>query len=364
MTFIDGRGRLFGRFNLVDAAVVAFVVVLIPIAYGTFLLFRSPTPRITSVTRVPVTREERRIAGGSRLSAKLKVRGSGLRPMLRASIDDTPALGFVFENPNSADVLVGETAPGTHDLVIYDGVQEVVRAAKAVTVQAVPPARIRVAGTLFDLDEATARGLRVGATTPGDPSSQGEILQLGDVRPGRRRLATERGTVEIAVTGRWERPVVMVLRCDLDPNDEDCAVGGAPLAATPPPVVRLVGPDSTLLPLTIDELFPVEAPRPAVGRIRFAAASETLDLIRAGDRDAILDERAATVTAVERRRSDGGMATIDATVKLGTDESRNGWRYRGRSVLPGAPFTLTTDRYVASGTVITLSVDAGAAARP
>jgi hypothetical protein len=364
MTFIDANGRLLGRFNLVDAAVGAFVLVLIPIAYGTLLLFRSPAPQIASVTRVPVTREERRLAGGSRLSAKLKVRGSGLRPMLRASIDDAPALGFVFENPNSADVLVGETAPGTHDLVIYDGVQEVARAAKTVTIQAVPPARVRIAGTLFDLDEATARGLRVGFTTPGDASSQGEILQLADVRPGRRRLATERGAVEVAVTGRWERPVVMVLRCDLDPNDEDCAVGGATLAATPPPVVRLVGQNSVVLPLTIDELFPVEAPRPAVARIRFVGAGEMLDMIRAGDRDASLDERAATVTAVERRRADAGMATIDATVKLGADESRHGWRYRGRSVLPGAPFTLTTDRYVASGTVITVSVDAGATARP
>ena len=122
MTLIDDRGRLFGRFNLVDAAIGTVVLILIPIAYGTFLLFRSPAPQVASVTRVPITREERRLAGGSRLSAKLKVRGSGLRPMLRASIDDTPSLGFVFENPNSADVLVGEVAPGTHDLVIYDGV--------------------------------------------------------------------------------------------------------------------------------------------------------------------------------------------------------------------------------------------------
>ena len=75
MKVIDDRGRLFGRVNLFDAAIAAFVVVLIPLAYGTFLLFRAPAPRITSVTRVPITGEERRVAGGSRLSAKLKVRG-------------------------------------------------------------------------------------------------------------------------------------------------------------------------------------------------------------------------------------------------------------------------------------------------
>ncbi len=358
MTFIDDRGRLFGRFNLVDAAIGAFVLLLLPIAYGTFLLFRSAVPRVTSVARVPITMEERRLAGGSRLSAKLKVKGSGFRPMLRASIGDAPALGFVFENPNSADVLVGEAAPGTHDLVIYDGVQEVARAAKAVTIQAVPPARIRVAGTLFDLDEATARALRPSAAMPGATTSQGEIVRLGEVLPGRHRFTIGDRSVDVAMAERWERQVIMVLQCDLDPNGGDCAVGGTTLAAASLPVIRLVGPSSVLLSLAIDELFPVGPPRLATARIRFAGAGEMLDLIRVGDRDSTLDERAATVTAVERRRVDNGLATLDATVTLGADESRDGWRYRGRIASPGAPFTLTTDRYVLGGSVIGLTVDA------
>lgn len=134
------------RFNLFDAAVAVFVVVLIPIAYGTFRLFRTPRPIVTSVERMEITKEERRV-GGPNLVAKLKIKGSGLRPMLRASIDDRPAIGFVFENPNSADLLVGATPPGAHDLVLYDGVQEVARAGKAVVIEAaVLPraARVRV----------------------------------------------------------------------------------------------------------------------------------------------------------------------------------------------------------------------------
>jgi len=360
---IDDRGRLFGRVNVVDAAIGAFALVLLPIAYGTFLLFRPSAPRITSVTRVPITMEERRLAGGSRLAAKLKVRGSGFRPMLRASIDEAPALGFVFENPNSADVLVGEVASGTHDLVIYDGVQEVARSAGAVTIQAVPPARIRVTGTLFDLDESTAGALRPGPLTPGATASQADIVQLGNVRPGRHRLTTGQGSADVTVAGRFERPVVMVVQCDLDPQSEGCAVGGTPLA-TPSPVIRLVGPASIALSLAIDELLPVEAPRRAVARIRFAGADEMLDLIRSGDRDDCLDERAAIVSAVERRRSDNGAPVRDATVTLGADDSRDGWRYRGRIVSPGATFTLTTDRYVASGSVIALTIDPKGAGVP
>ena len=134
MTVIDD-GRLFGRLNLVDATVVAFVLVLIPMAYGTYLLFQPAAPRIDSVSPSIISREERRIAVGGRLIAKFKVRGAGFTPLLRARIGDVEALGFVFENPNSADVLVGPVTPGSHDLVLWDGVQEVARAVNAVTVQ-------------------------------------------------------------------------------------------------------------------------------------------------------------------------------------------------------------------------------------
>ena len=74
MPLVDENGRVFGRLNLFDAALAAFVILLIPAAYGTYLLFRTAAPRIDSVTRVPVTPEERRVAGVSRLTAKLKVR--------------------------------------------------------------------------------------------------------------------------------------------------------------------------------------------------------------------------------------------------------------------------------------------------
>jgi len=124
------------RPNLFDAAIVVFAIVLIPIAYGTWMLFRTPHPTVSSVTRVDITREERRI-GGPALLAKFKVRGSGFRPLLRATIDDSPAIGFVLENSGSADLLVGATPAGVHDLVLYDGVNEVARAPKAVTID--PP---------------------------------------------------------------------------------------------------------------------------------------------------------------------------------------------------------------------------------
>ena len=49
MTIVDERGRLFGRFNLIDAAVVLVVVVLVPLVYAAYLLFRPPAMKILSV---------------------------------------------------------------------------------------------------------------------------------------------------------------------------------------------------------------------------------------------------------------------------------------------------------------------------
>ena len=167
MAWIDDDGRLFGRVNLFDAAIAGLTIVLIPIAYGTFLLFRAPTPRVSSVVRVPITQEERRVAGGNRLTAKLKVHGSGLRPMLQASIGGTRSLGFVFENPNSADVLVGIVPPGTHDFILLDGVQEVARMQQAVTIESAAPSRIAGVGLLVHLDKATAEALAPGPLSPG-----------------------------------------------------------------------------------------------------------------------------------------------------------------------------------------------------
>lgn len=161
------------RFTLFDAAVAGFVLVLIPVAYGTYLLFRAPRPAIASVRRVEITREERRI-GGPALVAKMKVQGSGLRPLLRATIDDRPAIGFVFETPNSADLLLGALPAGTHDLVLYDGIQEVARLRNGVTIDPTPS---RAATVRFDPD-SPAEVMRL--VNVGDRDQSGAVVTAID----------------------------------------------------------------------------------------------------------------------------------------------------------------------------------------
>jgi hypothetical protein len=337
MPFIDQNGRVFGRLNLFDAALAAAAVVLIPIAYGTFLLFRTPSPRIVSVARVPITSEERRVAGGSRLTAKLKVRGSGLRPMLRAAIDSTPALGFVFEDPNSADVLVGDIPPGTHDLVLFDGVQEVARLAKSVTIESTLAPRIVVEGAFVRMDKATADTLVVGALSPGTTDA---IVRLSPAQ---------------SAWDGWQRAAEVLLQCDPDPQGDGCAVGGAPMSARPLPTLRVPGPSGSPLFFSTKETFPATQPATRTAVVRLTSAPELLQQIRVGDRDDCIDERAATVVGVGSRRAASGPSDLDITLRLGVDHSPEGWRYRGRVMKAGAPFTLATERYVIAGIVLSLS---------
>jgi hypothetical protein len=343
MTIVDDRGRLFGRINLVDGAAGALVLLLIPFAYGTYLLFRPSMPRIDAVSPSLISREERRIAIGGQLTAKFKVTGTGFTPLLRARIGDVEALGFVFENPNSADILVGPVPPGAHDLVLLDGVQEVARAVGAISVQPLASSFVRAVGWLINLDEDEAKTLRVGLAFP-EAESAFEILALGPVQPGRARIKLAGSLIDRPVDGLLEREAVLTIRCD-PAIDNPCTMGERTEHLQPPVRLSLPGP-SRVLQFDVHELLAPGAPRLATVHIRLPPEAPA-SAIRVGDRDRLLDERAAVVTAIGR--------TVE--LKLGLDNSREGWRYRSQLVKAGSAFVFETDRYQASGTVeaVTLS---------
>jgi hypothetical protein len=344
---IDAQGRLFGRFNLVDTLLAFFGLALLPVGYATYLLFRPAAPVITSVDRVEITREERRLAGGSLLTAKLKVRGSGFTPMLRAALDTSPALGFIFENPNSADVIVGELPPGTFDLVLLDGVQEVARARGALTVDPGPVVKIRAVGHLMNLTAADSEALRAGDAYPeGDPHVR--VVSLGPRSTARVRLMLDASVIDVAAAERFERPAVVTLRCDPRATDEPCTFGGVAVSGANP-VVTLplkIG----FVRFAITELLPESAPKRFSIALRATGGPE-LQTVAIGDRDNLDDDRAATVTDVGRYISGSVTGVWRLSIVLGADASRDGWRYRGQLLKAGAPLQLSLPRTVVQGTI-------------
>jgi len=333
VSIVDERGRLFGRVNLVDGAVAAFLLLLVPLGYATYLLFRPSAPSIESVTPTAVTKEEERITIGGRPVAKFKVRGNGFTPLLRARVGDADALGFVFENPNSADVLVGAIPPGAHDLVLLDGRQEVARARGAISTEpaAASMSTVRAVGWLVNLDDQQTTAIAVGTSLPPDRPAY-RVVALGPVAPAFRRLST----IDVPVDNRYARRALLSLKCDIAASNP-CAAMNVDSAA--PVTISLPGPGGSFA-FEIEELLPPTPATPATLRMRLTTGGSLP--IRQGDRDVLLDERAAVVSSVA-----GEIVTLD----LGIDRGRDGWRYRGQRVVPGAPFTFTTDRYEAAGVV-------------
>src|SRR5206468_8847710 len=54
MAIVDDRGRVAGRVNLIDALAAVFILVLIPLVYGAYLLFRTPAAKLVRVSPATV----------------------------------------------------------------------------------------------------------------------------------------------------------------------------------------------------------------------------------------------------------------------------------------------------------------------
>jgi hypothetical protein len=143
MPLIDSRGRLFGRLNLIDAAVVLFALLLVPIGFVTYRVFRVPNPQIAAVS--PET-----LLPGSDM--RIRLTGRDFRPYLRITVNRSgEAFALVNGTPDSTEgrllvetptlmeaKLPPELAPGTYDLHVFDEGQQVAERLKAFTITGGP----------------------------------------------------------------------------------------------------------------------------------------------------------------------------------------------------------------------------------
>src|SRR4051812_29166363 len=132
MAIVDERGRLFGRWNLLDLIALVLILGLIPLAYAGYLLFRDQPPSITSVTPTHVQDAQ---------PFSVTIKGKNFRPYMRASAGTTQAREFFFKSPEEAELPFAFLTPGVYDIILYDSAQERFRLPNALTVSpsALPP---------------------------------------------------------------------------------------------------------------------------------------------------------------------------------------------------------------------------------
>ena len=191
MPLIDSNGRLLGRFNLIDAAIVIFVLALIPIGFMTYRVFRVPNPEIASVA------PETLLPGWNR---RIRLTGRNFRPYLRvtfnrtgeafALVNSTPESTegrLLTETPTLVEVQVPELPAGTYDLRLFDEGQQVAEKLSAFTITGGPVMSVEAVVRFVvspDLAAIVASGDEDTYAPPGPPlPSDQPRATLGAVEP-------------------------------------------------------------------------------------------------------------------------------------------------------------------------------------
>jgi hypothetical protein len=366
---IDDRGRLFGRWNVIDAFFALLVLLAIPVAYGAFLLFRVPVPEVTAIE--PATVKEHELA-------TITVKGRDLRPFLRARIGAAPA-SFLVQSPTAGEIKLPDLTAGTYDVALFDEVNQLVVKPGALTVVA-PPAppvaqvALQAVGAFVGLTKETAALIGSKMTFRGEQGSAplAEVVALRPPEPMTARVRISENTYAAAPLPQLRVPAIVRLNC-LAVN-EACTIGGTtvargtvvslPLAASSDGGAK---PGPNQVGFQVDQLIPegtrAEFPATATVRVRFAAGPELLTAMKVGDRDlgtggsdserAVLtsiggdQQTVSAITSAESsvRRSlqvQQNVLTFAGTVRVPVVFTPSGWSYKDRPVKVGAPFNFET----------------------
>ena len=342
MAIVDEQGRLFGRFNLLDALLILLIAGLVPLGYVSYVIFRTPLPRLTRVEPATINLDK---------VMRIKIRGEHLRPYMRVSVGTHQGVNFLFKDSSEADVELQEVPPGTYDVVLYDHTQERDRLPNAFTVapSALPDAQLIVVGTFGNLTPDQARQVTAGMTIPG----LGVVEAVGRPVPQVTRVFVRPGTVEVPIANAQMLPVTLRLGCYVrsSQGQPEC-VGGA-VSIQPTTLMFLPTPLGTL-PFQIDQVRGLQPLEPVRVTVRFSGNPGVLAQIKKGDADIgdVWNELAAGATVTDVAAANAGQRDVRLLVQA--QRGTTSWTYGMSALRLGSAFQLRTAAYEVSGSVIEL----------
>lgn len=357
MPLIDDRGRLLGRVNLIDFALIAFVLILIPLGYGAYRFLRTPLPRIGGVTPNPLPYKK----GDQRI----RITGENFRPFLRVTVGSADAKAFLVERRDAAEVVFDGPPAGTYDLALFDFAEELARVRNAVTIGARPTPPVQIVGH-FTGDAAAANALAPGAKLPDAAATPLEV---------------------VAVQADRLRTVTLRTSCS---NTGPCAIAGTPLAPGGRITLHVPGSEGGA-EFAIDDLR-VDGTW-VTAQVRVYGLEEVLELMKAGDVDIFqtLDMPmppppgvigAAVVRSIDAAQPSPGtlslnfgqglpdnippffgsingstqlpLKTRSAVFGVPVERTQYGWKYRNQYVRPGGALTFVTNDYLVRALVVSV----------
>lgn len=346
MAIVDERGRLFGRLNLFDAIVAVLVLWMIPIAYGSYLLFRTPVPVLTAVE--PAT-----IVYGTNM--KIRVRGQHFVPYLRVSVGKYQGMTFKFNDTTDAEVDLLDVPPGTYDVMLYDNSQERGRLPGGLTIapSALPDAKLVVVGTFGNMTAAQAATIKAGTTIAGI----GTIERVGAVRQQVQRVFVRPGSVELPVADAHMVSAVVRIACFVRSaqGEPECVGGGF---SVQPTTLLFFDMPFGKVPFQIDQVRSVQPLQPVRVTVRFSGEPRVLAHIKTGDVDFgdVRNELSATATVNNPGSVSGGFR--DTQLIAQAQQGADSWLYANAPLRIGAPFTLRNQSYEVRGTVLDVAAAA------
>jgi hypothetical protein len=394
MPLLDDRGRLFGKVNLIDAAVALFVLLLIPLGYGAYALFRDPPPVIAAVA----PRTVKNVKG-----EMIEIQGENLRPFLRATFGPYP-VEYLFATPDRAKLTVPELAEGDYELILYDEAQEVARGGTVSIRAPAPPARppdplaaVAVVGA-FHLDAADVGAVSTGARFPATRDSKNpatDWIEIVAVRPpvaatiplvdshpvavqfsdrkqveARVRLQGHMAGRELTFGDKRVLPNVELLL----PREEPPRPAGQP-DATGEGVSRPPAKAKPPITFVIHRIHP-EQTTPVDVQVRFIVRPDVLALVQ---RDIVqqrsdpfrtllpqvlsLDPKMTLTGDTKNDLKEGTVQVVEGLVRFPAVRTADGWSYDNRVIRPGTDIAVETPAWGLIGNVLSMAVRSDAAKR-
>lgn len=347
MAIVDERGRLFGRWNLLDLAVLVLIVGLIPLGYAAYVLFREQPPRLVSISPGQVQQVQ---------EINLTIKGENLRPYMRVSAGILQARDFYFKSTEEAEVPFASLPPGVYDIVLYDQAQERSRLTNALTVSpsALPTTEIVAIGAFGNLDAAGAAKIVAGTKLPGI----GEIVAVGKPVPDRTDVFSGSKLVGVPMRDALRVPAIVKFICYIR------AQGGTPFCVAEDVTIapRSLFPMPTPAGTTPFQVQRVQSTDPIVRATvtaRLRGLPAVLAQVKAGDTDTGgVDNELAALSTVERVggvRGTGDNAEVEVTLSANAQQVGGGWLYDAAPLRIGGPISLRTTRYEVSGMVVSIT---------
>ncbi len=342
MAIVDDKGRLFGRWNFIDATIAVLAVGLIPVGYAAYLLFRTPAPRLTAIEPKEIVQSP---------DGRIMVTGVNLRPYLRISFNTLQGRTFLFQDSTRADVDLNEMPPGVYDVVLFDQGQEKDRMRNALTIKpkvtGMPTQLVTISARLINVTPEGVAVIKKGVVL----GNVGTVEAVGEPRSSAPRVFFGGLPFEVAAKGERELPVIVTLPCSIKLTDGFPECGTAAFTLRPKYVVS-TSVDRQALTLQIDQLLGGNQVTTLDVPVRFNGTAEAIANLKVGDMDIERSNNPFSLGSLVASISGRGVTDASGTLAIRAEKLRDGWSIGTQPLRIGAAITFLTDRYSLTATVL------------